>query len=80
MTVETFKQQRTWTKDTKVLADILLRTVFGAEAKELSLLYFLWTMNSAGGAMNMAEHAQQDKLLGGANQLSTKVCRFVKVF
>ena len=52
--------------------DITVRTVFGAEPSELSLLFFLWYVQSAGGFRALTEFhggAQDSRLQGGAQQV-----------
>ncbi len=59
--------------DVRRLMDAVVRTVFGAEAGELSLLHFLWFVSSNGGLMRLAETRggfQQDRIVGGAQQIS----------
>lgn len=53
--------------------DAAVRTVFGAEARELSMLHFLAYLSGGGGLMNLvsvAGGAQQDRIDGGAQQLA----------
>ena len=58
------------------LAASVLRTVFGAEADEMSLLYLLWYVASNGGLMPLIEtHGgfQQDRILGGTQQFADRL-------
>ena len=48
MTVESFKESYLWTKGSKMFADLFIRPVFGAEARDISFLYFLQYVNSGG--------------------------------
>ena len=48
MTVESFKDKYIWTNGSKMFVDILVRSIFGAEPRDLSLLYFLNYVHSAG--------------------------------
>ncbi|MBX7165211.1 MAG: flavin monoamine oxidase family protein [Pirellulales bacterium] len=63
----------------QVVRDVLtaaMRVVFGAEAKELSMLHFLYYMRSGGGLesiVEVANGAQQDRILGGAQQISQRL-------
>lgn len=53
-----------------------VRAVFAAEPDELSLLFFLFYVRSGGGMMSLVEiknGAQQDRLAGGAQQLSLRL-------
>lgn len=57
----------------KGLVDAMVRVVFGSEASELSLLYFLYYLRLGGGLMRLVESeggAQQDLVVGGMPQLS----------
>jgi monoamine oxidase len=52
--------------------EIVARTVFGAEPSELSLLYFLWYVQAAGGLQPLTAFeggAQDSRLTGGAQQV-----------
>jgi monoamine oxidase len=53
--------------------DVAVRVIFGAEASELSLLYFLAYANAGGGLMHLVEiekGAQQDRFTRGAQSVS----------
>ena len=52
--------------------ELVARTVFGAEPAELSLLYFLWYAQAAGGYRALTEFeggAQDSRFAGGAHQI-----------
>lgn len=56
--------------------DVVIRVVFGAEAKDLSLLSFLAYVRAAGGLMALVEiegGAQQDRFVDSAHALSTRI-------
>lgn len=56
--------------------EISARTVFGAEPDELSLLYFLWYVQSAGGFRALTEFeggAQDARVRGGAQQVCERL-------
>jgi monoamine oxidase len=77
-TLETWRSR--FVKSTKVTAvmDAAVRTVFGAEAVDLSALYFLMYVNAGGGFMKLVEvegGAQQDRLIGGAQTLSEGIAK-----
>jgi monoamine oxidase len=62
--------------DIESLGAAVLRTVFGAEADEVSLLYFLWYIASNGGLMPLVEtHGgfQQDRIAGGTQQIAERI-------
>jgi monoamine oxidase len=72
-TVEAWRRQ--WVRNPKLLGvmDAAVRTIFGSEASELSLLHFLQYLNSSGGLMPLIEVEggfQQDRIKGGAQQIS----------
>lgn len=55
---------------------IAIRTIFGAEPEELSLLHFLFYLNAGGGLMSLSRirgGAQEARFIGGAQQLSIKL-------
>lgn len=56
--------------------EIVARTVFGAEPSEVSLLYFLWYVQSAGGYRPLTEFegaAQDARLAGGSQQVCEQI-------
>jgi monoamine oxidase len=64
------------TDGARALLDIATRAVFAAEPNEVSLLYSLAYVRSAGGMRDPVEvkgGAQQDRFEGGAQQLSEKL-------
>jgi len=55
------------------LVEVTTRVVFGAEPAEISLLHFLSYLNAGGGLerlIEIADGAQQDRFIGGAQQLA----------
>jgi monoamine oxidase len=53
--------------------DAAVRTIFGAEARELSALYFLMYLNAGGGLLHLSGTrggAQQDRFVAGAQSIS----------
>jgi monoamine oxidase len=74
--VESWKQKHCWTEKTKRLVDASVRTVFGAEPAQLSLLHFLFYLNAGGGLMKLMEiedGAQEERFVTGAQSLSKGV-------
>jgi monoamine oxidase len=56
--------------------DAAIRTIFGAEARELSALYFLMYLNAGGGLLKLSEAtggAQQDRFVSGAQSISDQL-------
>jgi len=75
-TLETWKRRHLPTRDARAVVDIAARSIFAAEPSELSFLYFITYLASGGGLMRLAEvdgGAQQDRLAGGAQQLSLRL-------
>lgn len=61
---------------TRAVFDSTVRTVFGAEPSELSLLFFLWYAQAAGGLQALVDFeggAQDSHLSGGTQQLSERI-------
>ena len=57
----------------RALVEVTTRVVFGAEPTELSMLHFLAYLNAGGGLsrlIEIADGAQQDRFIGGAQQLA----------
>jgi len=76
MTVETWKRETIPFRDGRELFDIAVRTVFGAEPAELSLLHFLFYLNSGGGFESLVETndgAQQTRFVPGAQSVAIKM-------
>jgi len=62
--------------DVRRLMDVVVRTLFGAEADQLSLLHFLWIVASSNGLMRLTETRggfQQDRIVGGTQQISDRL-------
>ncbi len=75
-TVETWKREIIPFKDGREMFDIAVRTVFGAEPSELSLLHFLFYLNSGEGFESLVEThdgAQQTRFKDGAQSISIKM-------
>jgi monoamine oxidase len=65
-----------WSAGARGAMDAAIRTIFGAEAGELSLLHVLHYARAAGGFDRLIETRggfQQDRLRGGAQQLSERL-------
>ena len=73
-TLETWRQRFVKSKAVVSVMDVAIRTIFGAEARDLSALYFLMYLNSGGGLPRLSGAeggAQQDRFVKGAQMLST---------
>ncbi len=72
-----------YAKNPKVrgLVEVTTRVVFGAEPAELSVLHFLSYLNAGGGLqrlIDIADGAQQDRFIGGAQQLAVGLAERLK--
>ncbi len=76
MSLADWMQSEIGSADARAVLTCGVRAVFAVEPAELSLLFFLFYARSAGGLMKLFEvrgGAQQDRLVGGAQQLSYKL-------
>jgi monoamine oxidase len=74
--VESHLQETVKRAPVRALMRIATQAIFAAEPRELSLLYFLFYLRSGGGLKRLAsvkDGAQQDRFVGGAQQLSEKL-------
>jgi monoamine oxidase len=72
-TLETWRSRIVKSAKITSVIDATIRSIFGAEARDLSALYFLMHINAGGGMLNLTEArggAQQDCIIGGAQGLS----------
>ena len=72
-TLETWRSRFVKSGKVSGVMDAAIRTIFGAEARDLSALYFLMYLNAGGGLLKLSEiegGAQQDRLIGGTQPLS----------
>ncbi len=75
-TVASFMQRKLWSSAVRDMMSAAIRVVFGTEPADLSLLYFLHYINSSDGLVNVVEvenAAQQDRLVGGAQQIAVRL-------
>ncbi|XP_025079119.1 amine oxidase [flavin-containing]-like [Pomacea canaliculata] len=73
MTVQQFLDQHVWTKGAMEAMREFVNVNVTSEAYEVSLLWLLWYLASAGGPLMMngtAHGAQERKLIGGTQQIS----------
>ncbi|KAG9300478.1 hypothetical protein G9A89_010104 [Geosiphon pyriformis] len=78
ITVESWTKSKIRTTSAKELLDVAVRMIFGAEAKEISMLFFLCTIKSAGGILNLCETTngvQEYKIKGGAYRIPLLIQR-----
>ena len=75
-TVDAFARRHLRTTDARMFLNLAAELVFGAEIEELSLLYFLFYLQSGGGLTSLTEFkggAQQDHFAGGSQQLCDRL-------
>lgn len=76
MTVESWKNRHVRMKGARMTLDAVTQSVFGAEPRELSFLFFLLYLHSGKGFESLSEihdGAQQDRFHGGAQQISIRL-------
>jgi monoamine oxidase len=83
-TVETWKQQNTTTPHGKFLIDVGIQAIFGAEPRDLSLLFLLFYIAGAGNEsnpgtferlINTPDGAQDSRFVGGSQLVSIKAAK-----
>lgn len=82
ISVEAFKQKIIKTEAGRAVFDFAVRSIFAAEAREISFLFFLFYLNAGRGLLQLAEAeggAQQDRFVGGAQQISLRMADELQV-
>jgi monoamine oxidase len=83
-TVETWKQQNTTTPHGKFLIDVGIQAIFGAEPRDISLLFLLFYIAGAGDEsnpgtferlINTPDGAQDSRFVGGSQLVSIKAAK-----
>ena len=80
-TVDTFARRHLRTAGGRLFLNLATELVFGAEPDELSLLYFLFYLQSGGGLDSLTEFeggAQQDHFVGGSQQLCDRLAESIE--
>src|SRR5262245_3838744 len=80
-TLETWKLANLTTNGARVLLDIIMRTVFGCEARDVSLLYLLFYLHSGGGSLQLvttAGGAQDARFSGGSQLIAQRVAGLLR--
>jgi len=80
-TLETWKLQNLSTNGARVLLDVIMKTTFGCEARDLSLLYFLFYLHSGGGVLQLtttAGGAQDSRFRGGSQLVAQRVAALLR--
>ncbi|KAI9346750.1 hypothetical protein DFJ73DRAFT_837398 [Zopfochytrium polystomum] len=82
MSMATWMQKSMWTTAGKNLMDVTIRTLVGAEPKEVSLLFLLKAAKSAGSILTLLETsgAQKMRLKDGAQSISLKLASRLNSF
>lgn len=76
ITVETWKTKHVLTTGARALVDVAVESIFSAEPTEVSLLHFLWVLNSGGGLMKLSTirgGAQQTRLAEGFQTVAERL-------
>lgn len=76
MTLETWKREFLRTSKARALLDIVTQSVFGAEAGDLSFLFFLFYLRSGGSLeklIGIAGGAQETRVHGGTQQICDRL-------
>lgn len=77
-TLESLRRKVMWSSDARAAMDAALRTIFGAEAGELSLLHMLAYVRSAGGLEKLISTEggfQHERIRGGAQAICLALAR-----
>jgi monoamine oxidase len=64
------------TRSARRMVEIAVRTVWGADSSDISLLYALWYLHSGGGFDSLVDTeggAQQDRFVGGSQLISLRL-------
>ena len=76
ITVATWLDRRIRTTTARKLIEIAVRTVWGADSRDLSLLYALWYIGAAGGFYALLDTeggAQEARFVGGSQLISLRM-------
>ncbi len=76
LTLSSWLRRALHTGPARRLVEIAVRTVWGADSSELSLLFALWYMRSGGGFDSLLDTeggAQQDRFAGGSQLISLRL-------
>lgn len=75
-TLESWKLANLSSNGARVLLDVIMKTVFGCEARDISLLYFLFYLHSGGGTLQLVTTgggAQDSRFRGGSQLIAERV-------
>ena len=80
VTLESMRRAFMWSADARATMDAAMRTIFGAESGDLSLLHTLGYVRSAGSMNNLIATEggfQHDRIAGGAQSVSLALAKSV---
>ena len=80
-TLESWKQANLSSNGARVLVDVIMKTVFGCEARDISLLYFLFYLHSGGGILQLVttgDGAQDARFRGGSQLIAQRVAALLR--
>ncbi|KAG9485617.1 hypothetical protein GDO78_008614 [Eleutherodactylus coqui] len=81
MTMKEFIDKVCWTKAAKRFAQLFVNVNVTSETQHVSVLWFLWYTKLCGGTQRMfsvENGGQERKFVGGAGQISEKLCELLK--
>ncbi len=79
-TLESWKLENLKSNGARVLLDVIMKTVFGCEARDISLLYFLFYLHSGGGTLQLVTTgggAQDARFSGGSQLIAQRVAELL---
>ena len=77
-TLESWKLANLSTNGARVLLDVIMKSVFGCEARDISLLFFLFYLHSGGGTLQLTTTgggAQDARFRGGSQLIAQRPAR-----
>jgi monoamine oxidase len=80
-TLESWKLANLSGNGGRVLLDVIMKTVFGCEARDISLLYFLFYLHSGGGILQLVTTgggAQDSRVRGGSQLIAERVAMLLR--
>jgi len=81
ITLDEWIRKSSWTKEAKAAVEAGTTMIFACETFEVSLLYFLYYIKNTGGSimrlLDCKGGAQEERLVGGTQQISNKLGRLI---
>ena len=80
-TLESWKLANLSTNGARVLLDVIMKSVFGCEARDISLLFFLFYLHSGGGTLQLTTTgggAQDARFRGGSQLIAQRVAALLR--